>query len=76
MDSFEGRIIYHLSKCHGARSTWNNLKYSLEKDMGFSVDSKLLYYKLEKLRNEDKIKFIPVGDFISYSLISSRSSPS
>jgi hypothetical protein len=44
--------------------------------MGFSVDSKLLYYKLEKLRNEDKIKFIPVGDFISYSLISSRSSPS
>jgi hypothetical protein len=39
--------------------------------MGFSVDSKLLYYKLEKLRNEDKIKFIPVGDFISYCLIPS-----
>jgi len=75
MDSFEGRIIWHLKQCHGARTTWNNLKYSLEKDLGFSVDSKLLYFKLDKLKNENKIKFIQVGDFISYCLVPS-SSPS
>jgi hypothetical protein len=80
VDSFENRILYHLGKCEGTRTSWNNLKYSLEKDMGFSVDPKLLYYKLEKLRNEDKIKFVQVGDFISYYCLvpspSSRSSPS
>ncbi len=41
--------------------------------MGFSIDSKLLYYKLDKLRNENKIKFIQVGDFISYCLIPASS---
>ena len=70
-DSFENRILYHLSKCEGARTTWNNLKYGLENEIGFSIDPKLLHYKLEKLRNENKIKFIPVGEFISYSLIPS-----
>ncbi len=67
-DSFENRILYHLGKCEGARTTWNNLKYSLENEMGFSIDPKLLHFKLEKLRDENKIKFIVVGDFISYSL--------
>jgi hypothetical protein len=75
-DSFENRIILHLNRCVGARTTWNNLKYSLENEMGITVDPKLLHYKLEKLKAENKIKFVQVGDFISYSLISSRSSPS
>jgi hypothetical protein len=38
--------------------------------MGHNIDPKLLHYKLEKLRNENKIKFVQVGDFISYRLIS------
>ncbi|MCD6036160.1 MAG: hypothetical protein K0S67_44 [Nitrososphaeraceae archaeon] len=70
-DSYERRILYHLSNCVGARTTWNNLKYSLETDMGTSIDPLLLHYKLEKLRNEKKIKFVIVGDFTSYQLISS-----
>ncbi len=49
--------------------TWNQLKYSLEKEMGFSINPNLLHYKLEKLRSENKIKFVQVGDFISYRLI-------
>lgn len=73
-DTFENRILLHIKECVGARTTWNNLKYSLEKELGFSVNSNLLHYKLEKLRNENKIKFIPVGDFISYCLVSSQSS--
>ena len=66
VDSFERRILYHLKKSDGAQNTWNNLKYSLENEMGIIVDPKLLHYKLEKLRSENKIKFIQVGDFISY----------
>lgn len=72
IDTFENRILLHLSD--GAQSSgglsWNSLKYSLEKEMGFVIDPKLLHFKLEKLRNENKIKFIQVGDFISYRLSS------
>lgn len=68
-DSFERRILYHLKKSDGAQTTWNDLKYSLENEMGITVDPKLLHYKLGKLRNEDKIKFVQVGDFISYRLV-------
>lgn len=68
-DTFENRILLHLKDCVGTRTTYNNLKYSLEKEMGFTIDPKLLYYKLEKLRNENKIRFIQVGDFISYQLV-------
>ena len=74
-DSFENRIILHLNRCVGARTTWNNLKYSLEKEMGITVDPKLLHYKLEKLKAENKIKFIQIGDFTSYQS-SSYSFPS
>lgn len=73
-DSFENRILYHLGQCDGARTTWNDLKYSLEQEMGFSIDPNLLHYKLKKLRNENKIKFISIGDFTSYQLY--YSSPS
>lgn len=66
MDSFEGRILWHLKQSDDHRTSYNNLKYSLENELGFMVDPKLLHYKLEKLRNENKIKFIQVGDFISY----------
>jgi uncharacterized protein (UPF0218 family) len=67
MDSFENRILYHLKECevvHG--TTWNNLKYSLEKEMGITIEPNLLHFKLKKLRDENKIKFIQVGDFTSY----------
>jgi len=50
--------------------SWNELKYSLENEMGFSINPNLLHFKLKKLRDENKIKFIQVGDFISYHLIS------
>ena len=70
-DSFENRILVHLKKHEGERTTWNNLKYSLESEMGFSVNPNLLHFKLKKLRDEKKIKFITVGDFITYSLNSS-----
>ena len=70
-DSFENRILYHLKNCNGAQTSWNELKYSIENEMGFSVDPKLLHFKLEKLRNENKIKFVQVGDFISYRLVCS-----
>jgi hypothetical protein len=69
IDSFERRILYHLKKSDGAQSTWNNLKYSLENEMGFSINPNLLHFKLEKLRSENKIKFVQVGDFISYRLV-------
>ena len=65
-DSFENRILFHLKYCDGAGKSWNSLKYSLEIEMGHNIDPKLLHYKLEKLRNENKIKFVQVGDFISY----------
>jgi uncharacterized protein (UPF0218 family) len=65
-DSFENRILLHLNQCIGARTTWNNLKYSLEKELGYSVNPNLLHFKLKKLRDENKIKFIQVGDFTSY----------
>lgn len=73
MDSWEHRLLYHLSNCDGAESTWNNIKYMIEKDVGSTVNPDLLYYKLKKLRNEGKIKFVQVGDFTSYRLISSSS---
>lgn len=74
-DSFENRILIHLKKHEGERTTWNNLKYSLEKEMGFSINPNLLHFKLKKLRNENKIKFIQIGDFTSYQS-SSYSFPS
>lgn len=73
-DSFENRILFYLSNCVGARTTWNNLKYGLEMDMGITIDPKLLYYKLEKLKDEKKIKFVIVGDFVSYQLLLPKSS--
>ena len=73
IDTFENRILLHLRDFDGAHNntgtSWNGLKDSLEKELGFTVDPKLLHFKLEKLRNENKIKFIQVGDFISYRLI-------
>ena len=68
-DSFERRILYHITMSDGAQMTWNNLKYSLENEMGFSINPNLLHYKLEKLRSENKIKFVQIGDFISYRLV-------
>jgi hypothetical protein len=67
-DSFENRILLHISRFNGAQSTWNNLKYSLESEMGITISPDLLHYKLEKLRNENKIKFVQLGDFTSYRL--------
>ena len=43
LDTFENRILLHLKDCVGARTTWNNLKYSLENEMGITVDSNLLH---------------------------------
>ncbi len=70
-DSFENRILLHLKDFDNHRTTWNELKYSLEKEMGSSINPNLLHFKLKKLRDEGKVKFISIGDFTSYSLMPS-----
>jgi hypothetical protein len=63
-DSFENRLVYFIDQYK--RLTWNQINDLLEKEMGFRPNPNYLHYSLKKLRNEERIKFVSIGDFTSY----------
>lgn len=69
MDTFSNRILLHLARAGKVGMFWNELKQSLEDEVGL-VDPSYLRYKLKKLKKENKVVFIQLGDSISYRLFS------
>ena len=64
VDSFENRIVLFIDEFK--RLDWKELNELLEKDMGFKPNPNYLHWTLEKLRDNDRIKFICIGDFTFY----------
>jgi DNA-binding HxlR family transcriptional regulator len=66
MDSWEGRILYYLRT--DEKMTWNELKHSIEKDIG-TLNPNLLHFYLKKLKEKNKVRFINIGDIIFYQKV-------
>lgn len=67
-DSFQNRILYHLSVQNPL--TWTQLMEILTLDIGFAPNPNTLSFHLKKLRNDKKVRFQQIGDLIYYHLIS------
>ena len=63
-DTFENRLVYLIDQYK--KLTWQQINDLLIKEMGFAPNPNYLHFSLKKLRDEKKIKFIQIGDFISY----------
>jgi len=62
--SFENRLVYFIDQYQ--KLTWQQLNDLLLKDFGYKPSPNYLHFILKKLRDENKIKFISVGDFTFY----------
>lgn len=63
-ETFENRLVYLIDQYQ--KLTWQQINDLLVKEMGYAPNPNYLHSSLEKLRDDKKIKFISVGDFIFY----------
>lgn len=63
-NTFENRLVYFIDQYK--KLTWQQINELLVKEMGFEPNPNYLHSTLEKLRDDNRIKFVCIGDFTFY----------